>query len=77
MDASTVDASSTAPFRLEPGNQHHARAAVLLLHGFTGSPWEVRPLGESLAARGFHVLAPQLPGHGTTPEAMLYVTHVD
>jgi len=50
---------------------------VLLLHGFTGSPWEVRPLGESLAARGYHVLAPRLPGHGTTPEAMLFVTSAD
>ncbi|MBK7864431.1 MAG: alpha/beta fold hydrolase [Archangiaceae bacterium] len=50
---------------------------MLLLHGFTGSPWEVRPLGESLAARGYHVLAPRLPGHGSSPEAMLYVTHFE
>lgn len=50
---------------------------MLLLHGFTGSPWEVRPLGDSLAARGYHVLAPRLPGHGTTPEAMLFVTAAD
>jgi carboxylesterase len=71
-----MDASLTAPFRLEPldGSKD---AAVLLLHGFTGSPWEVRPLGESLAARGYHVLGPRLPGHGTTPEAMLYVSHLD
>lgn len=50
---------------------------MLLLHGFTGSPWEVRPLGDSLAARGYHVLAPRLPGHGTTPEAMLFVSFTD
>jgi carboxylesterase len=71
-----MDASLTAPFRLEP-HDGVSKAAVLLLHGFTGSPWEVRPLGESLAARGYHVLGPLLPGHGTTPEAMLYVTYVD
>jgi carboxylesterase len=71
-----MDASATAPFRLEPKDSS-AKAAVLLLHGFTGSPWEVRPVGESLAARGYHVLAPRLPGHGTTPEAMLYVSHLE
>src|SRR2546427_383316 len=69
-----MDGAATAPFRLEPAG---ARSAVLLLHGFTGSPWEVRPLGESLAARGYCVLGPRLPGHGTDPEAMLYVTHLD
>jgi carboxylesterase len=72
-----MDASESAPFRLDPPAGLEQRGAVLLLHGFTGSPWEVRPLGESLAARGYHAYAPQLPGHGTTPEAMLYVTHVD
>jgi carboxylesterase len=50
---------------------------VLLLHGFTGSPWEVRPLGEALVARGFHVHSPRLPGHGTTPEALQFVTWHD
>ena len=50
---------------------------MLLLHGFTGSPWEVRPLGEALAARGFHVEAPCLPGHGGAPEAMEAVTWRD
>jgi carboxylesterase len=71
-----MDASLTAPFSLDP-HEGTPKNAVLLLHGFTGSPWEVRPLGESLAARGYHVLAPRLPGHGTTPEAMLYVSHLD
>ena len=61
----------TAPFELGPRG---AKTAVLLVHGFTGSPWEVRPLGEALAARGYHVHAPLLPGHGSTPEAMLWVT---
>jgi carboxylesterase len=67
-----MDASPTAPFTLSPEAANGA--AVLLLHGFTGSPWEVRPLGEALAARGYHVHAPLLPGHGTDPEGMLGVT---
>ena len=65
---------ATESFTLGPVD---AKAAVLLLHGFTGSPWEVRPLGESLAARGFHVHAPRLPGHGVTPEDMLHVSADD
>jgi carboxylesterase len=40
------------------------RAAVLLLHGLGGSAEDLEPLGASLAARGFVVRAPRLPGHG-------------
>lgn len=67
-----MDPRKTAPFELGWGED-----ACLLLHGFTGSPWDLRPLGEALAARGLRVLAPRLPGHGTTPEALLAVTHQD
>lgn len=41
---------------------------VLLIHGFTGSPAEVRLLGERLNEAGFTVLGVRLPGHGTSPE---------
>ncbi len=43
---------------------------ALLLHGFTATTAEVRLLGEYLHARNYAVLAPLLPGHGTTPEEM-------
>ena len=39
---------------------------VLLSHGFTGSPVSMRPWGEHLAAAGYAVEVPRLPGHGTT-----------
>jgi carboxylesterase len=39
--------------------------ACLLLHGFTASPAEMRPLALALAAAGFSVIAVRLPGHGT------------
>ncbi|MBA2311481.1 MAG: alpha/beta fold hydrolase [Actinobacteria bacterium] len=42
------------------------RVAVLLVHGFTGSPQGMRLLGEHLAGNGFTVRAPRLAGHGTT-----------
>lgn len=38
---------------------------VLLVHGLTGSPAAMRPLGVDLAARGYSVRVPLLPGHGT------------
>ncbi len=59
----------TESFTLGPPASE-APVCVLLLHGFTGSPWEVRPFGEAMAARGFHVHAPRLPGHGTIPHEM-------
>ena len=61
-----LDPAKTAPFEL-PGK----RPACLLIHGFTGTPWDVRPLGEALARAGHAVRAVRLPGHGTTPRAML------
>ncbi len=51
------------PFLL-PGGRH----GVLLIHGFTGLPVELRLLGDYLNARGFTVLAIRLAGHGTTVE---------
>lgn len=39
---------------------------VLVLHGFCGSPRSMRPWAEHLAAHGFRVDLPRLPGHGTS-----------
>lgn len=41
---------------------------VLLLHGFTATPVEVRSAAEILHAQGYSVAGPLLPGHGTTPD---------
>ncbi|MBW1878804.1 MAG: alpha/beta fold hydrolase [Deltaproteobacteria bacterium] len=38
---------------------------VLLSHGFTGAPAEMRPIAETLHAAGCTVSGPLLPGHGT------------
>ena len=38
---------------------------VMLVHGFTGSAPEMRPLADYLHQRGLTVWAPLLPGHGT------------
>lgn len=39
---------------------------MLLCHGFTGSPASMRPWADHLAAAGFSVEVPRLPGHGTS-----------
>lgn len=43
---------------------------VLLIHGFTGAPTEMRRLGDYLHRRGMTVAAPLLPGHGAAVEEM-------
>lgn len=50
---------------------------VLAVHGFTGSPATLTPVTDALAAAGFVVSAPCLPGHGTRIEDMLDVTFDD
>jgi carboxylesterase len=42
------------------------RVGVLVSHGFTGSPFSMRPWAQHLADAGFSVRLPRLPGHGTT-----------
>ncbi len=61
----TVDAG---PFRL--GALGGPGPAVLCLHGLAGTPYEVRPPAEALAARGFACFGPLLPGHGTNPREL-------
>ena len=53
------------PFAFPGGDGPDGRTGVLLVHGFTGTPMSMRPWGEHLAAEGFAVRCPLLPGHGT------------
>lgn len=54
------------PFFVE-GNKEYI---CLLIHGFTGSPSEMKPLAKYLANKGYGVSIPLLSGHGITPEEM-------
>lgn len=60
-----------------PGFGPNADVGVLLVHGFTGSPASMRPLADDLAARGFTIEMPLLPGHGTDWKDLLKVTWHD
>ena len=53
------------PFLLEGGED-----AVLLIHGFTGSPAHMRTVGEAINGAGFTAKGILLPGHGRTIEEM-------
>jgi carboxylesterase len=55
----------------EPFSFAGGPVGVVVLHGFTGSPQSMRPLAMALAAAGYSVELPLLPGHGTSVEDMV------
>ncbi|MFN2466165.1 MAG: alpha/beta hydrolase [Candidatus Dormibacteria bacterium] len=59
-----------APGDLQPFELGKGELGVLLIHGFCGTPPEMRDLGEHLAEGGFRVRGALLAGHGTTPEEL-------
>ncbi len=54
----------------EPFFHSGGSTAVLLCHGFTGTPATLRPWAGYLADAGLTVSLPRLPGHGTTWQEM-------
>jgi carboxylesterase len=60
------------PFLLRAGP-----VGVLLIHGLTATPAEVRPLAERLHSAGYTVAAPLLPGHYTHPTDLNKVKWTD
>jgi carboxylesterase len=69
------------PVSVLPGAEGYshqgAAAGVLLCHGFTGSPQSLRSWAEQLAAAGYSVELPRLPGHGTSWQEMNRTTWRD
>ena len=53
------------------------RIGVLLSHGFTGSPWSMRPWAEHLNEQGYAVSVPLLPGHATRWQELNTTTYAD
>jgi carboxylesterase len=54
-----------------------AKPACLLIHGFTGTPKEMRWMGEYLNQQGFTCLGIRLAGHATNPEDMIRSRYAD
>jgi carboxylesterase len=61
----------------EPFSADGGLHGALVLHGFTGHPHSVKGMARALAAAGFAVECPRLPGHGTAMEDMLDTTWDD
>ena len=59
------------PFYFKGNN----KKAVLLLHGWSTTPYEIRRLGMFLNESGYTVHAPMLSGHGTKPSDLENVVY--
>ena len=53
---------------MEPAQDFTGQA--LFVHGFTGSPYELRPLAEFLNSQGFSAFGKKLSGHTGSLEAL-------
>jgi carboxylesterase len=53
------------------------KTGVLLFHGLTGMPSELKPLAKILTQEGYHVETPLIAGHGGTHQALLKTTWKD
>ncbi|MBI3549148.1 MAG: alpha/beta fold hydrolase [Elusimicrobia bacterium] len=49
--------------------------SVLMIHGFSDSPYYMRALADVFYAEGYNVVGILLPGHGTKPEDLLNVDY--
>lgn len=67
---STTNIIDTREFFL-PGSD----VSALLVHGLTGTPYEMRYLGDRLSAAGVRVFAVRLAGHAGTPEELGATDH--
>jgi carboxylesterase len=73
-----LDAAREAPAIPDATFSHPGgKAAVLLIHGLTGTPTEMRFLGKSLASAGFSVYGCQLAGHCGSEEDLLHTSWPD
>jgi len=71
MNLKAIQARIRSDSKLLPGKRSFLlkpkakpKASVLLLHGFSASPWEVRECGLMLQKKGYMVYAPRIAGHG-------------
>ncbi len=53
------------------------RGGVLLVHGLSDSPYSMRSLARVFHDQGYYVLVIRMPGHGTVPGALRWVTWQD
>jgi carboxylesterase len=59
------------------GTGPRGAVGVVVVHGFTASALATRPLGQRLAAEGYSVEVPLLPGHGTSARDLARTRYAD
>lgn len=75
--AFAAEAHSPFDFPADSIAARPGRVSALLLHGFMGTPKELRPLGRALAADGIRAVAPLLPGFGAHVSDLVRTTADD
>ena len=77
MTLERVFSVDVSPFDLRPAPSSTGSAAVLCLHGLTGTPYEVRPVADALVARGLRARGPWMAGHEQGHEALSRTRYED
>ena len=55
----------------------NSAVGILMLHGFTSTPCQLKELADFLSGKGFTVYAPLIAGHGTSPKDLMNTTPED
>jgi len=71
-----VSVPGAEPFSAR-GSGTRGSVGVVVVHGFTANPIGTRPLGMRLAAEGYSVEVPLLPGHGTSARDLARTRYAD
>ncbi len=58
-------------------HQEKTKVGFLLIHGFTGSSWDMKKLGQYLYDKGYNVYGVLLKGHGTKEDDLLKIKWED
>ncbi|WDC84711.1 hypothetical protein PL321_03340 [Caloramator sp. mosi_1] len=72
METTVLDVDLRKEYLFEGSDE-----GCLVIHGFTGTPAELRLLGERLHSKGYTVYGVRLKGHGTNVEEMEKCTYKD
>lgn len=64
-------------FDFEFKHNYSSEKCILLIHGMTGSPFELKKFGQYLHSHGFDVFAYCLPGHGSKAFEIERITYND
>jgi len=57
--------TKVSPISKELYLENESKTAVLIIHGYTGSPHDMYYIGRQIHKSGFAIYIPRLPGHGT------------